>query len=447
MYHLASEAVTDAAVSAEAALITALRRFPSPQAADAWLTGTAGQDPALVSALASTGTGITALPTMTPESAASWWARLADAERDAILVQYPEIIGHLDGIPADARDTANRTLVDRDIAILENREERWGLTPTEEDALANARAVRSQIAAIESVVDPYTKKPLVTQLYDFRSYAFGGDGRALLSVGDLAGAGNVAFTVPGMTTTVGDSLGSNVTGALNLYTEARWADSDKATACMVWIGYDAPSDWDILTVTTEARARAGGALLAADVAGYQASRGGDQPNLTVIGHSYGSTTTARAATDVGLDVDSIALIGSPGAGSNTDHASDLGIGAQNIWVGSASTDPVTRLGSHGLINPENLPGNVGLGNDPAEDDFAAQRFQAELTDRHLDPIGGLSDDHTSYLDRDTESLFNLAAIVTGNEGDVQAATYRYDPWYTGPRDPEWDRTPTERTHE
>lgn len=433
--------------AAEVALVRALAGYPSLAAARARLAATQGQDPALVSGLAKSGLSIAALPGMQPQAAAAWWAGLTDAERDALLVQFPEIIGTLDGIPAGARDTANRTLVDRDIATLEAREEMLGLTGAERAALRNARAVLDQIAVIEGSDDYYTHEPLVAQLYDYEPYAFGGDGRALLSVGDLTTADNVSFTVPGLTATVSGSLDLNTTGAMNLYREARWADSDETTACMVWIGYDAPSDWDSGTVLFEGRARDGGALLAADVAGFQASRGEDQPNLTVIGHSYGGTTTAHAATDVGLDVDSIALIGSPGAGSGVDHADDLGIGADDVWVGAASTDTVSWLGSHGWVNPEDLAFGLGLGNDPAEDTFDAQRFDAELTDRHSDSIEALFTDHTAYFRPGTESLYNLAAIVTGNEQEVLLAEHRTDPWYAGPQDPERDRTPTERTHE
>ena len=219
-----------------------------------------------------------------------------------------------------------------------------------------------------------------------------------------------------MTTTVHDGLDANVTDALNLYEEARWSDHDETTACMVWVGYDAPSSLTDPAVWTDDRARAGGALLAADVAGFQASRGTDQPNLTVIGHSYGSTTTAHAATDVGLDVDSIVLIGSPGAGSNVDHASDLGVGAENVWVGAASADPVTWTGSHGVMNPESLRGGVGLGNDPAEDDFGAQRFKSRGHRPPPESVVSLFDHHDLVLpDPDTESLYNMAAVVTGNE--------------------------------
>lgn len=442
----ATSTVISQAEAAEQRLCAALTANRGLSTAKEALAAAGGDDPALGTALDKAGCTAEELADLPPERAAEWWESLTDAERDALLVQYPQIIGHLDGVPADARDTANRTMVDRDIATLEAREEIFALTVEERRALANARAVAEQIAVIEGTRDRRTGLPLVAQLYDYEPYRFGGDGRAILAVGDLTTADNVAFTVPGLTTTVSGSMGTNTTMALNLYRESQYAASDESTACVAWIGYDAPSDIDSVTVVADTRARAGGALLAEDVAGFQVSRGADQPNLTVIGHSYGSTTTSLAASGPGLDVDAIALVGSPGAGGGNDHASDFGIGAENVWVGAASTDTVSWLGSHGWVNPENL-GGLGLGNDPAEDDFGAQRFESEFVDRHRDDIEALTTDHVSYFDPDTESLFNMAALVTGNEDEILSAPYRTDPWYTDPQDPEWDRTPTERTHE
>lgn len=456
-YARAVSALTADTRAAEQALLDALARYPDLATAQSALAATSGNDPAVASALVKAG----GLPTgLSPDEARDWWAGLTDAERDAMVVEHPEIIGSLDGLPADARDTANRLLLDRDIETLEAREEAVGLDVDERAALANARTVRDQLASFVGQRDPLTREPLVAQLYDYEPGAFGGDGRALVSLGDLTTADNVAFFVPGLTTTVG-SLGTNLTAMNELYQESRYADANASTACMVWIGYDAPSDLDSLTVATEGRARAGGAMLADDVAGFLASRGADEPNLTVIGHSYGSTTVAHGATGTGMDADSIVLLGSPGAGNNVDHASDLGIGAENVYVGSANSDPVSWLGGHGWVNLETLPGDLGLGNDPAEDDFGAHRFQAEVADEtmwHVPttyPPGAAAadwviralDDHTSYFRENSESLYNVAAIVTGHEDQILTAEHRTDPWYGSVQDPEGDRDATHQSHQ
>ncbi len=109
-----------------------------------------------------------------------------------------------------------------------------------------------------------------------------------------------------------------------------------------------------------------------------------------------------------------------------------------MWSGANSRDLVADLANHGWVHLETLGGG-GLGDDPAEDDFGARRFQAESTTRGE---GGPFADHAKYFEHDTESLHNIGQIVTGNYDAVLAADPVTDPWYTDPRDPEFDREPT-----
>jgi len=96
-------------------------------------------------------------------------------------------------------------------------------------------------------------------------------------------------------------------------------------------------------------------------------------------------------------------------------------------------DP-SQVAAHAVGLPPEL-----MGNDPAEDDFGANRFPAESVHRGN---GWNIADHTRYYDDHTESLYNIANIVVGDYGDVRLAEHRYDPWYDGVRDPERDRVPT-----
>lgn len=85
-----------------------------------------------------------------------------------------------------------------------------------------------------------------------------------------------------------------------------------------------------------------------------------------------------------------------------------------------------------------------MGNDPSEDEFSANRFQAESVDRQA---GLNTDDHGRYYDRNTESLHNVAAIVTGEYDEVRSADHRRDGLRdVGVHDPEIDRRPGKVTH-
>ena len=75
-----------------------------------------------------------------------------------------------------------------------------------------------------------------------------------------------------------------------------------------------------------------------------------------------------------------------------------------------------------------------------EDDFGANRFQAEDIDRSGWHRG--SGQHGNYFRPDSESLYNIGRVVDGQGGDVNSADHTYDPFIGGPEDPETDRDPT-----
>ncbi|MGH3453383.1 MAG: alpha/beta hydrolase [Nocardioidaceae bacterium] len=409
-----------------------------------------------------------------PEAMRRWWDSLSLAQQVAVMAAHPDRLGNADGLPAEVRDEANRFVMADDLALLEAKERDDTLTRLERNALANIRAAIRNLEARESHIDPITGERTHTQLYIYEPYAFNGDGRLAIATGNLDAANHVAVMVPGMGTNV---QGMGAGRSLNVYDESRWASGD-TVAVLDWVGYDAPSGTslsnpDIIGVVNQKMARAGADLLAADVEGLRASRDDDPAHLTVIGNSYGSTTAGIAAGRFDLEADDLILTGSPGV--PVGDAGDLSTGHDHTWVGSASRDFVTSLGRTGWTDPSDvaahlIPGVELMGNDPAEDDFGANRFQAENVDR-----GGRWNiaDHSRYYDQNTESLYNVAAITTGQYGDVQEAQHRYDPladvhveWKVpkvfgvpvGPpvptnvdvdmamQDPERDRTPTQRSH-
>jgi hypothetical protein len=132
-------------------------------------------------------------------------------------------------------------------------------------------------------------------------------------------------------------------------------------------------------------------------------------------------------------VGDVVLVGSPGVGDHTDRASDLQVGAGHVWVGAASTDPVSWLGNHGWVNTGTMTGGGGLGTDPASDDFGGTRFDAEVQGSH----GGLRlGDHSAYFVPGSQSLDNIAHVVNGQYAAVTHAHGRHDPWWGPAYDPE-----------
>jgi hypothetical protein len=369
---------------------------------------------------------------------AAWWSTLTAAEKEAVIATYPDVIGAADGLPADARDQANRICLDGDLAELGSKEDNGTLSVAEGRVLENVRAADAALRTAEGYVDPTTGEQPGGQLWLYDPSAFDGDGRIAVAVGDLDTADDVAVRVPGITNDGRDA--SKLTQeAINVYQSAVYRGDGSTVASMMWLGYDAPDAFYDAATLTEGRAEDGGGRFADAIDGLRASRPYDTAHLTVIGHSYGSTTVAHAATDRHIDVDDIVLVGSPGAGGGVDHASELGVGADHVWVGRNSEDLVAALGDHGWVGGHTLFG-AGLGNDPSEDDFGAHRFEAEDVTRSGWHRG--VGQHGNYFNVDTESLYNIGRVVDGHGGDVRLADHTYDPFIGGPEDPEQDRTPS-----
>ena len=88
----------------------------------------------------------------------------------------------------------------------------------------------------------------------------------------------------------------------------------------------------------EGSATDGGDRIADTLDGLRASRD-DRAHLTVVGHSYGSTTMGHALSDHDVDVDEAVAIGSPGLGANADDVSEVDVpeGQPSKWLTLSGT--------------------------------------------------------------------------------------------------------------
>ena len=376
----------------------------------------------------------------------AWWTGLTRTQQLAVIAASPGSIGNLDGIPAADRNAANRNALTRDLADLENTEGEGTLTGTERTRQDHAESAQQGLENVEKSRDPVTGEPIEAQLYIYDPDAFDGDGRVAISAGNLDTADNVTVQVPGFGTDA-DSVPGLSDRMVRMYEAARVDDPSATNASLIWIGYDAPDNIpfkdgfgaDAAGVLREDLARDGGGRLADTIDGLRASRADDPAHVTVVGHSYGSTVVGIGAHEHDLDVDDIVVVGSPGLGGDTNHVSDLNHPADHVFAGANSHDVVANLGNHGSFNLETFFGG-GLGDDPVEDDFGATRIAAESTTRGdgLDP----TNDHTKYFDHDTESLYDITQVVNQDYDEIIRVDPITDPWYAGPQDPEYDRTPT-----
>ena len=387
-------------------------------------------------------------PSTRPEEVNAWWNALTTEQQRAELRDNPEFIGNLNGIPVEARNDANLRVMRTDIENVAEAASRrgvpiqdvvddpfrYGCTPDDVTRYTNAVAVERAL----EVDHARTNAPTFLQVY--QPGRFNGQGRAAIAMGNPDTSANTTVVVPGTSHSVTEGWLS-ADDAINLYNEAKNADPTRATSVVAWMGYNAPDSLTDPRVAQTALARQGGALLAADVNGLNVTHGPGASHVTVVGHSYGSTTVADAAAGFGMNADDVILIGSPGTDMAHSAADFHLTSGGHVFVGAASTDPVTQLGGLPQIH---LPGSdvtLALGADPAVDGFGSTRFRAEVP-------GWTANDHSRYYQRGTESLFSMAEIVSGHgdalESDGMTAAHRSDEFaeLAMIADPELYRLPT-----
>ena len=389
----------------------------------------------------------------------AWWRGLSQDERNALMISDPDLVGNTNGIPTGDRDEANTSAVQRDIEHLLGKQAAGEeLSDSEQRWLENARSI--ELAVANARTAEYAELDIDAFVMSYQPHAFGGDGIAAVAYGDPDTADHTAVYVPGIMQD-GTQIDENGLQALNLYEETlgSMAGEDPprtgSVSTIAWIGYDSPNfnpestmPWDLIDsggdvshTVTEANAQAGGIALSQFVDGLNSTHtGGDQPHLTVIGHSYGSTTSSYAAAG-GMDADSLVLIGSPGASEGVHHASDLTMPEGQVFVGAADNDPVSWLGGEDGLLPGTWDDSLGLGADPAQHDFGATVF-AVGNGQEFHGAGlvttGFMENHTNYFDDGNPALASMADVVSGNSDAVvdtggrtqEAHDYLYD-WAGG----------------
>jgi hypothetical protein len=349
-----------------------------------------------------------------------WWNRLTAADQESAVTQWPETIGSAAALPGWARDRANRLLLDRadndltaEVAALEPTPRTWRDLFGSPGALAGQMTIGTfgggskrvayqqavgKLAAVRQtrgVLDQHDGRQRQLLVFDVS----GRSARVAVSVGDVDRADHVAVVVPGFTTTVQRDLAGSDRLSAELADQTRHAATligdRREVAVVSWLAYDIPQTSDTLnsghSVALRQSAEAGARSLADFLQGVPPER-----HLTVVGHSYGSTTAGLAVASGGTGVDDLVVLGSPGLG--VERVTDLEIPAKRIHVLEADDDPVADLGWFGR-DPSAMP---------EVDRLATQA--AQLPDGFA---GSAASGHSRYLTSGTTSQWNVAAVVAG----------------------------------
>lgn len=357
-----------------------------------------------------------------PAERKEWWDGLTEEQRREYLDVAPDLVGNLDGIPSLVRDEANRNYLP---VLIDSLERQGG---------KEAETMLDGLRGIEEKLGKSTIPPM---------YLLGigdeGNGRAIVAYGNPDTSKNVSAYVPGLATKLdGDFAGGTVQRALDTAIGAQ--GHDPSSASIVWLGYDAPQNVDVISTGDAER---GAPAYNEFMNGLGVTNENKNPHLTAIGHSYGSLTVGTAAQQNGgiPGADDIILLGSPGVG--VDKAEDLGVGKDHVYVGAADNDLVTQLPSKqqtgvGFIGAGAGPlgayllGDIAdqgdddlyFGKDPASQAFGANRF---LVDDGVSILeGGKMSAHSQYFtpNKDSVSANNIALIVAGVPQEIKTEEWR-----------------------
>lgn len=301
-------------------------------------------------------------PDASPATVNAWWNSLTETQQEQVADEHPDALRNLGGIPSDVRDELNRATVNDDAGAMDDEIRRL---QHDLDALPlllryspYARYLRVKLAHLQDRRSQLTK--LQKSLEGSDTYLLEYDNsknlfEAAVAVGNPDTAQHVAITTPGFRTTL-DAIEGKTGDARDLRnTTAELTGLPKDDiSTIAYIGYQAPQGADVLSI---GKARDGGRELAAFAEGIVATNGEQDLNLSLLGHSYGSTTSGFAAQflydDGSTPVDNFVAYGSPGF-PNVDAD------------GNYATERInTPRGPVGFDTPRSLERDMGLSADRA----------------------------------------------------------------------------------
>lgn len=331
------------------------------------------------------------------QEVALWWGDLATDRQAALENASPQLLGNLEGVPYTIRDISNRTVLDETIVELSAVVDSDAGRAVQQTAQQQLNMLSSISASL--VFDKAAPERTLITL------DVTGQGRAAIVLGDLSDADYVSFLVPGMFFTIEGQMSYWADAASTLYSEQQmWLDHfdsqsvftrNETVATVAWIGYDTPNLTNVGAIDNAVQGRD---TLAHAILGLQAQRGADQPYISVVAHSYGTTAAMMALSEYDFDIDALAMVGSPG--SPAGSVEDLNVRDGNVFVGEAAWDPI--------------PNSSYFGADPGTESFGAHSlgvsgsFDVVMKQELTGSIG-----HNEYFTPGSESMRNFALLCIG----------------------------------
>lgn len=403
-------------------------------------------------------------PNWSPSQNAAWWNSLSYEQQQFLIDRRPDDIRHLDGLPAQARDKANKHALDGylhadgtyRVGAFEESKAELSTAMKEYDqakkeyfkaasetstsripaglrakfAQADARlkaaqeayddlsAIRRQTNDTERAKSGLPPAYLLDFDYDKKFKRT----TAIVSSGNPDTATHVSTFVPGIGTNVRDSLGMymDINERIKKQT-AHVGVNPNNVATISYLGYVAPrnDDLNIVQAANIGFADRAAPKLAQFEEGLRASANANGHTFTntLLTHSYGSTTGGKSATLMAPGtVDRLILTGSPGSG--VQSIDEYNVPKEHVYVSAVPRgDAVEGLGSiigYGK-DPRELEGITHLSGDASDskDYWHPLPADADKETGAKDIFSHLTANHMSYFDEGTRTSQDFANIIAG----------------------------------
>lgn len=405
-------------------------------------------------------------PNWTPSQVAAWWKSLSYEQQQFLVDRRPDDIRHLDGLPAVARDKANKHALNgylhadgtyRAGAFEESKQELSAATEEYDKAKKEYLKAASETSTNHipaDVREKYRKAAermrVAQEHYDDLSAIrrqtndteraksglppaylldFDYDKKyqrttAIVASGNPDTATHVSTLVPGIGTNVRGDLGYYMEFNERLKKQTAYAGIDpNNVATISYLGYVAPKNEgiDLIQATDIRYADRAAPKLARFEEGLRASAEANNHNFvnTLIGHSYGSTTSGKSMTLVAPGtVDRFIMCGSPGSG--VQSIDEYNVPKDHVYVSSIPTHDSVQdlnvLASSGYgKDPRNLDGITHLSGDATDSaDYWVNKKSPGISRWWTDVTHSFKH-HMDYFDEGTRTSQDFANIVAGSD--------------------------------
>ena len=406
-------------------------------------------------------------PNWSPSQNAAWWNSLPEERKKFLIDHCPDDIRHLDGLPAAARDQANRRALDGYVDA--NGKEHQGALKDAKRAVEEAQLAydiadkkcandkaSDHVAAEAEKADAQIKLDRAKEAYedlkaireqtanDVRAskglapaylldFNYDNDYHrttAIVSSGNPDTATHVSTLVPGIGTNVRGDLVKYVAANDRLRAQTAHAGVDpNSVATISYLGYVAPRNDGLNNIQAADIGFADRAApkLAQFEEGLRANADANHHTFTntLLTHSYGSTTGGKAAILMAPGtVDRLILTGSPGGG--VQSIDEYNVPREHVYESSIPEgDAVQGIGPDWIYgkNPRKLEGITHLTGDATDAKDYWHPLPPE-TPLIGDPAAGVRtgaalrhaiDNHMLYFEDGTRTSQDFANIIAGGK--------------------------------